>query len=134
MSEVLVLLFLSSAMLIGCYMAGMIPLIVTLSEDKLQLVSVLGAGLLVGTALSVIIPEGVNTLYATQIKQLDALKHIHNNEVTAKDVNVAPIHAAHGSGDIIEPHSVIGVALVLGFIFMLLIDQISSSHGRKQAP
>ncbi|XP_035220319.1 zinc transporter ZIP9-like isoform X1 [Stegodyphus dumicola] len=134
MSEVLVLLFLSSAMLIGCYMAGMIPLIVTLSEDKLQLVSVLGAGLLVGTALSVIIPEGVNTLYATQIKQLDALKHFHNNEVTAKEVNVAPIHTAHGSGDIIEPHSVIGVALVLGFIFMLLIDQISSSHGRKQAP
>ena len=31
-------------------------------QEKLQLVSVLGAGLLVGTALSVIIPEGVNSL------------------------------------------------------------------------
>lgn len=35
----------------------------------MQLVSVLGAGLLVGTALSVIIPEGVNTLYSTQISE-----------------------------------------------------------------
>ena len=32
-------------------------------QDKLQLVSVLGAGLLVGTALSVIIPEGVRVLF-----------------------------------------------------------------------
>lgn len=33
------------------------------------MVSVLGAGLLVGTALSVIIPEGVNTLYSSQISK-----------------------------------------------------------------
>lgn len=32
MNEILVLLFLSSAMLLGCYMAGMIPLVVSLSE------------------------------------------------------------------------------------------------------
>ena len=34
-------------------------------QDKLQLVSVLGAGLLVGTALAVIIPEGVRVLFTT---------------------------------------------------------------------
>lgn len=33
-------------------------------QDKLQLVSVLGAGLLVGTALAVIIPEGVRALFS----------------------------------------------------------------------
>ncbi|XP_015920694.1 zinc transporter ZIP9 isoform X2 [Parasteatoda tepidariorum] len=124
MGEVLVLLFLSSAMLIGCYMAGMIPLIVSLSEDKLQIVSVLGAGLLVGTALSVIIPEGVNTLYSTQLKQLEALKHIQKEVLTQESVSQAHIPEIHD----FEPHSVIGVALVLGFIFMLLIDQISSAH------
>lgn len=32
-------------------------------QDKLQLVSVLGAGLLVGTALAVIIPEGIRALF-----------------------------------------------------------------------
>lgn len=31
-------------------------------QEKLQLISVLGAGLLVGTALAVIIPEGVRAL------------------------------------------------------------------------
>ncbi len=29
-----------------------------------------------------------------------------------------------------EFHAIIGVALVLGFVFMLLIDQIGSSHSR----
>ncbi|KAG8195367.1 hypothetical protein JTE90_001385 [Oedothorax gibbosus] len=125
MGEVLVLLFLSSAMLIGCYMAGMIPLIVSLSEDKLQIVSVLGAGLLVGTALSVIIPEGVNTLYSSQIKQLEELRHMHKEAASTQETLVSPADM-HGSMDF-EPHSVIGVALVLGFIFMLLIDQISSN-------
>lgn len=32
-------------------------------QEKLKLVTVLGAGLLVGTALAVIIPEGVNAMY-----------------------------------------------------------------------
>lgn len=33
-----------------------------LLQEKLQLISVLGAGLLVGTALAVIIPEGIRSL------------------------------------------------------------------------
>lgn len=35
-------------------------------QEKLKLVSVMGAGLLVGTSLAVIIPEGVHTLYSTE--------------------------------------------------------------------
>ena len=34
----------------------------------MEVVTVLGAGLLVGTALTVIIPEGVNTLFRPEIK------------------------------------------------------------------
>ena len=34
-------------------------------QEKLKLVTVLGAGLLVGTALAVIIPEGVHTMYSS---------------------------------------------------------------------
>ncbi|GIY88136.1 zinc transporter ZIP9 [Caerostris extrusa] len=130
MGEIFVLIFFSSAMLIGCYMAGMIPLIVSLSEDKLKMVSLLGAGLLVGTALSVIIPEGVNMLYASQIKQIEMLKHMHKESVSTQESLVSPPDV-HGALEF-EPHSVIGVALVLGFVFMLLIDQISSSHSRHQ--
>uniref|UniRef100_A0AAZ3STB1 Zinc transporter ZIP9 n=1 Tax=Oncorhynchus tshawytscha TaxID=74940 RepID=A0AAZ3STB1_ONCTS len=54
---------LSLAMLVGCYVSGTIPLAVNFSEEKLKLVTVLGAGLLCGTALAVIIPEGVHALY-----------------------------------------------------------------------
>uniref|UniRef100_A0A8D3E301 Zinc transporter ZIP9 n=1 Tax=Scophthalmus maximus TaxID=52904 RepID=A0A8D3E301_SCOMX len=54
---------LSLAMLVGCYVAGTIPLAVNFSEEKLKLITVLGAGLLCGTALAVIIPEGVHALY-----------------------------------------------------------------------
>ncbi|XP_029349408.1 zinc transporter ZIP9 isoform X3 [Echeneis naucrates] len=53
----------SLAMLVGCYVAGTIPLAVNFSEERLKLITVLGAGLLCGTALAVIIPEGVHALY-----------------------------------------------------------------------
>lgn len=137
MNEIVVLLLLCLAMLLGCYFAGVIPLIVTLSAEKLQLVSVLGAGLLVGTALSVIIPEGVNTLYSTQIKILQQkvqMIHASDSHLTKSVQDSLAEHVQiHRHEDHSETHSVIGVALVLGFVFMLLIDQIGSAHGRMQS-
>uniref|UniRef100_A0A673NFM9 Zinc transporter ZIP9 n=1 Tax=Sinocyclocheilus rhinocerous TaxID=307959 RepID=A0A673NFM9_9TELE len=52
-------ILISLAMFVGCFVLGIIPLLINLSEQKLQLITVLGAGLLCGTALSIIIPEGV---------------------------------------------------------------------------
>ena len=45
-------------------------------QEKLKLVSVLGAGLLVGTSLAVIIPEGVHTLYTTNEHSKQICHHI----------------------------------------------------------
>ncbi|EGI62163.1 Zinc transporter ZIP9-A [Acromyrmex echinatior] len=100
---------LTLVMLVGSCLAGSLPLVMTLSEDKLQLVSVLGAGLLVGTALAVIIPEGIRALFTGEI------------------TNEKQLH-----GDL---HSLIGISLVLGFVFMLLIDQCSAkkSDGRQKS-
>jgi len=107
------LIILSGVMLFGSYLAGSIPLFISLSEEKLQLVSVMGAGLLLGTALSVIIPEGVSTLNMAYSGHND-----HHDGVS-------------GDGDHDEHenpgHHLIGVSLVLGFIFMLVIDQIATS-------
>ena len=95
----------------------------------MQLVSVMGAGLLLGTALSVIIPEGVATL---------------NMAYTAHTAHAA--HQEHGHTDSGGPtpgeeehhenpgHHLIGVALVLGFIFMLIIDQVASSRSGPRDP
>ena len=52
----------SLVMLFGSYAAGSLPLFMSMSEKNLHLVSVLGAGLLLGVALAVIIPEGLQTL------------------------------------------------------------------------
>jgi solute carrier family 39 (zinc transporter), member 9 len=83
-------------------------------------VSILGAGLLVGTALIVIIPEGVRMLYSKS----------------------KPDHVAESVTETNHHHDedfskTIGLSLVLGFVFMMLVDQISSrssqSLGSKDA-
>ncbi|KAJ3044049.1 hypothetical protein HK097_001584, partial [Rhizophlyctis rosea] len=56
-------------MLGGSFFAGNIPLAFQFSEERLRLISTFGSGMLVGTALIVIIPEGVETLYSVQIKR-----------------------------------------------------------------
>lgn len=50
----------SLAMFVGCYLAGSIPLYLPLSESKTRSMSVFGSGLLIGTALAVILPEGLS--------------------------------------------------------------------------
>ncbi|XP_050989861.1 zinc transporter ZIP9 [Labeo rohita] len=123
---------LSLAMLVGCYVAGTIPLAVNFSEEKLKLVTVLGAGLLCGTALAVIIPEGVHALYEEMLE--GGHHHGHGQletEVSEQKVveGVVGKSAEHGHGHGHEQlHAYIGVSLVLGFVFMLLVDQIGSSH------
>ncbi|KAG0307560.1 hypothetical protein BGZ98_010423 [Dissophora globulifera] len=53
-------------MLVASFLAGNIPLSFHLPEDRLKLFSNFGVGLLVGTSLVVIIPEGVETLYSAK--------------------------------------------------------------------
>ncbi|KAG5265951.1 hypothetical protein AALO_G00248200 [Alosa alosa] len=119
---------LSLAMLVGCYVAGTIPLAVNFSEEKLKLVTVLGAGLLCGTALAVIIPEGVHALYE---EVLEAGHHGHaelESGVSEPKVAAEPVAGSHSEHGHEHLHAYIGVSLVLGFVFMLLVDQIGSSH------
>uniref|UniRef100_A0A8C1BG11 Zinc transporter ZIP9 n=2 Tax=Cyprinus carpio TaxID=7962 RepID=A0A8C1BG11_CYPCA len=111
---------LSLAMLVGCYVAGTIPLAVNFSEEKLKLVTVLGAGLLCGTALAVIIPEGVHALYE---EMLEGEIRVY----ASFDIFFLSSIAEHGHSHE-QLHAYIGVSLVLGFVFMLLVDQIGSSH------
>ncbi|CAB3233686.1 unnamed protein product [Arctia plantaginis] len=113
-----VLILLALVMLVGSYIAGSIPLNVSMSEDKLQKVTVFGAGLLVGTALAVIIPEGVRSLFS---------ERSHPTVVTKDFTAEPPDH--HD-----DLHSVIGISLVLGFVFMLLVDQMSARFNDQSNP
>ncbi|OQR78881.1 zinc transporter ZIP9-B-like [Tropilaelaps mercedesae] len=110
---------LSGSMFVGCYLSGLIPVSMKLSEDKINIVSILGAGLLVGTALTVIIPEGVSTLYLSRLEQAHTA---HHQDVATDAGHSGHHHEAHHFDD---PHALIGITLVIGFVFMLLVDQCS---------
>lgn len=109
-------------MLLGCYFSGYIPLAFSLSEEKLRIVSVFGSGLLVGAALAVIIPEGVHMLYDSKA----AAEASHAKEIVSDAQKEAEGHHDHSHGELADIHLWIGMSLVLGFVFMLLIDQIGS--------
>lgn len=47
-----------------CFLAGALPLSMTLSSSQLRLISTIGMGVLVGTSLIVIIPEGIEAIYS----------------------------------------------------------------------
>jgi len=145
LSGVSTIVLLSIAMLVGCYLAGSIPLAFPLSEDRLHLVSVLGAGLLIGTALAVIIPEGVNALYTdSHSHSHHDHHHLHKSDGLANSITQRKIlddphvsvasseHDSHSYVDI-EPHALIGLMLVLGFVFMMLVDQLSSGTGHSHS-
>lgn len=117
------LLLLAIVMLVGSFVAGSIPLVMSMSEEKLQLVSVLGAGLLVGTALAVIIPEGVRSL-------LDVPQVVHSHASVGSKNEGLVVEEPHSHDQLSDIHSLIGLSLVLGFVFMLLIDQISMAKSR----
>lgn len=121
---------LSLAMLVGCYVAGTIPLAVNFSEERLKLVTVLGAGLLCGTALAVIIPEGVHALYEEILEghhshSQSGVVEVSEAKADAEAALAAGVKHDHSHEQL---HACIGVSLVLGFVFMLLVDQIGSSH------
>lgn len=73
-------------------------------QAKLKIVTVFGAGLLVGTALTVIIPEGIRALYSDVLSQ-------HNNPKPAAVTGATIEHHEHEE---IEHSSTIGLSLVLG--------------------
>lgn len=139
MDDVVRLISLSLAMLVGCYVSGSIPLVFTLSEKRLKMVTVLGAGLLVGTALAVIIPEGVHALYDQQIhahQHSHGSRHLHH--VVGKRVSTADsLKSQEATSQFlalrehipkVDTDVFIGLSLCCGFVFMLLIDQLSGGH------
>ncbi|MBZ3890179.1 Zinc transporter ZIP9 [Sciurus carolinensis] len=128
MDDFISISLLSLAMLVGCYVAGIIPLAVNFSEERLKLVTVLGAGLLCGTALAVIVPEGVHALYEDILEGKHHQASETQNVIASDKAEMSAVHEHEHSHNHTQLHAYIGVSLVLGFVFMLLVDQIGSSH------
>uniref|UniRef100_A0A915Q785 Zinc transporter ZIP9 n=1 Tax=Setaria digitata TaxID=48799 RepID=A0A915Q785_9BILA len=112
-------------------------------QKRTRLLSTFGAGLLVGTALSVIIPEGVESLYLVHNEKYSPKVVRNEQNIVAKqdDVSVSSKKSPLSNpgcefverkdqGVAIDFNAInhsIGYSLVVGFIFMLIVDQISRS-------
>ncbi|KAF9426857.1 hypothetical protein BGZ94_005904 [Podila epigama] len=83
------LILLCIAMLVASFLAGNVPLSFHLSEDRLKLISNFGTGLLVGTALVVIIPEGVETLYKVPHSPPAAGNNLQHNGPIKRSVSTS---------------------------------------------
>ena len=59
---------LSFGMFVSTFLLGYLPQVFKLNKTLLDLVSIFGAGLLVGAALLIIIPEGLMVLISSEIK------------------------------------------------------------------
>ncbi|KAJ2336861.1 hypothetical protein GGF44_004300 [Coemansia sp. RSA 1694] len=102
------------AMFAGSWAAGCVPLYVRMDQRKFNLLALFGAGLLIGAALAVILPEGVETLSRS------LLSHKPKTE---------------SDGDMVESmNTTIGWTLVAGFSLMFLIDNLfPSAHSHADA-
>nr|XP_029513066.1 zinc transporter ZIP9-like [Oncorhynchus nerka] len=135
MDEAIAIILISVAMFLGCFLLGLIPLLMKLSEKSLQFVSVFGAGLLCGTALAIVLPEGVELLEESWRVSSCSVAPAAANQ-NASDVGVGQqLQEEDPPSKGLPARFFIGVSLVVGFILMFLVDQISSycsGHGSPQ--
>ncbi|KAK6517913.1 hypothetical protein TWF506_005087 [Arthrobotrys conoides] len=118
--------------------AGVLPLALTLSRRRIQAISSFGMGLLVGTSLIVIIPEGVSTLYSAYA---ESESHHTANINTIRSLLSHRDDDGHDHDELesghheASPERYVGLALVVGFVFMYLINLLSvwSTHTNNRA-
>ena len=73
---------------ISSLLAGALPLSLALSQSRVRLISAVGMGVLVGTSLVVIIPEGVETLYDARTSSFSSLRSPPRRNAHAKVMDV----------------------------------------------
>jgi solute carrier family 39 (zinc transporter), member 9 len=117
----------------------MLPLAVSLSPSQLRLISTVGMGVLVGTSLIVIIPEGIETLYSVRPAATAAAGTAGTGTGTAGTVHGAMLwkreeeDGHHHQEDAGTAHKYVGLSLISGFILMYLID-VLPAHTHPYAP
>ena len=89
---------------------GYLPTKINTSQRVMNLISIFGAGLLVGAALIVIVPEGMIVLVDSM-----ASPHEHGAEESKPEGG-----HSHGKNEMIARY--IGASLIIGFTVMLMID------------
>lgn len=110
MTDIIKLLIISFVMGVSSYAVGLIPLSFPLSPHKIQAISVLGSGILVGTALVVIIPEGVSMIFEASSEQPS---------------NSSPTLFRRDDEASGNKRAEVGLSLLFGFLFMYIVEKLS---------
>ncbi|KAL2201437.1 Zinc/iron permease [Corynascus similis CBS 632.67] len=119
MASLIFLIVTSVVMAVASFLAGALPLSLSLAQSQLRLIASLGAGLLVGSCLIVILPEGIEALAA-------ASEHSHDSSESETRASRTMLRRAdkpaNHTGEL--PAFSIGFALVIGFALMFLVDRL----------
>ncbi|KAK4668730.1 uncharacterized protein QC764_710030 [Podospora pseudoanserina] len=114
MSGLIFLVVTSVVMAVASFLAGALPLSISLTQSQLRFVASLGAGLLVGSCLIVIVPEGIEAIASASSDHHrdDNAPHRHRRDdpPQTEDDELPAFH--------------IGLSLILGFALMFLIDRL----------
>ncbi|OTA85091.1 hypothetical protein M434DRAFT_164960 [Hypoxylon sp. CO27-5] len=124
-----ILLALTVVMALASFLAGALPLSMSLSQSQLRLISSIGIGILVGTSLIVIIPEGIEAITEASIPaHSQNPRHISTARWAQEPEIIPGDEAKSGTGNqnagFEVPTFYIGLSMILGFILMFLIDRL----------
>ena len=105
------ILLMAVSLFLVTFTIGILPTKLPATPKVMNLISIFGAGLLVGAALIIIVPEGMSVLYQAMM---------------TPTTNTDPIGEAALKGEESERRELInryvGASLIFGFTVMLLID------------
>ncbi|GAA5849603.1 hypothetical protein JCM8547_000508 [Rhodosporidiobolus lusitaniae] len=111
------LVALALALLVGTALAAALPLYLRLSPKAVNAVSTFSTGLLVGAALTIVIPEGVSAVFESSE---------HGGAGPGRDDDG---HGEHGGNA-----GWIGAALLAGFVLMYMIDSLHGHDSYSSHP
>ncbi|KAI1469198.1 Zinc/iron permease [Daldinia caldariorum] len=121
---VFVLLALTVVMALASFLAGALPLSMSLTQSQLRLISSIGIGILVGTSLIVIIPEGVEAITDASIPA-----HSQNKRNSFGPGHISAVRWAEGS----DPNSAENIDLTK-ISPKIFGDQNALDIARKNSP
>ena len=110
-------LVLSLVMFIASFGVGTVPLVMSLNHERMRIVSFLGVGLLLGTSLGVVLPEGIEMLYTSMSSVPSSAGH----QLLRRQEHSVPGIGRQPHADTSSFHLAIGSALVLGYLVMHLL-------------
>ncbi|KAG9508433.1 Zinc transporter ZIP9, partial [Fragariocoptes setiger] len=146
MHELAELMALCFSMLLGSYFSGIVPLTFKFFKSG-SLLTPLANGIMIGTGMSIIIPEGINSIYYKphQLLTTSSPHHLLNQASSrpASDQNDRYDSSSVTESNQLNNYSnaqdtdnktysaIVGLSLVCGFVLMLLIDQLSTALGSQ---